>query len=116
MQVWQLMLVLLAFITLVFVITWIFGFIIGALPYLAIPHWIVIGTLNVKAAYAKTTVFGFVQFLIGGGFLLLAVINVFMILRRDVEEREILRQRPRKISWAKLPKPKQYSLKKGMDR
>ena len=90
MQVWQYFLILIGLLFLLFGLFELFALVLRALPYILIPNWIFIGTVNIMASFAKSSTIAFIQFSFGVLMIWLAIANVFIILRRHVEDREIL--------------------------
>lgn len=77
------------FIAIILIIELI-GLILNFLPYLVILNWIILGTSSIMSSYDKFSLFRLIQFAFGVGFLCLAVLNIFVILRRDVEDKALL--------------------------
>lgn len=101
MQVWQYFLMIIGLLLLLFGLSEIFALLVPLLPYVLIPNWIFLGTINIMHSFARTSFIAFIQFSFGMIMIGLAITNVFLILRRDVEDREILFKR------AKVPSSKQ---------
>lgn len=91
MQVLPFFFMILGLCILIIVIIELIGLILNFLPYLVIFNWIYLGTVTLKVSYNKSSLFHLTIFVFGVLLLLLAVVNVFQIIRKDIEDRYLLK-------------------------